>query len=44
MLQIVENFIKNKTKIKIFYKIKKLDKNFRNFLKNLKKFYCKTLS
>ena len=38
MLQIVQNLMKNKTKIKILYKTKKLDKNFRKILKNFKKF------
>ena len=36
MLQIVKNLIKSKTKIKILYKIKKLDKDFKNILRILR--------
>ena len=36
MLQIVQNLMKGKTKIKILYKIKKLDKNFKNILRILR--------
>ena len=35
---IVQKLMKNKTKIKILYKIKKQDKNFRKAFKNFKKF------
>ena len=37
MLQVVQNLMNSKTKIKIFYKIKKRQK-FKIFLKNFKKF------
>ena len=33
MLEIVQNLLKNITKIKILYKINKLDKNFRKNFK-----------
>ena len=35
--------MKSKTKIKMLYKIKKLDKNFRKIFKNFKKFIVKFL-